>query len=772
VAIIVPTCMVLTSPWTDAYFARWQVLTFSAMVLFFASPTHAIFEFFAVSRAMVPTILRLSRALGSPLAPGYQRRLIAVRLKSKLLYLAIFVTALPLVFFAASVIFKVERIMLTRGINVALSDMLPLYLWVGGLVIICMAGSVIMALLTANEVSSSATRLVEAMGEVEKNRLDRVRLDVVSTDEYAEINRGFLMMVEALQEEQRILAISHDLAGELQLDLLIARIMHETTQLLNAERSTLFVHDPKTGELFSLYAEGDGLREIRIPVDRGIAGAVFASGVMENISDPYEDPRFGKEVDRRTGFITRSILCAPISNKAGTRIGVTQVLNKRQGAFNPRDEARLRAFSAQIAVCLENARLFEDVLNIKNYNESILKSTSNGIITLDADNVIVTANDAAVALVGGSREAVVGQPARAAFCGDNSWIADSIERAARTTDPALAFDVQIARVDAAPASVNLTTAPLIDAADKRIGSMLVMEDITAEKRVRSTMSRYMSAEVAEQLLAAGEDELIGKDQKVSVLFADVRGFTSIAESIGARETVAMLNAYFTEMVDVVLRNGGILDKYIGDAMMALFGAPFATARDADNAVATANQMMRALTRINAQRTRDGHPKLDIGIGVSTGEVIVGNIGSAKRMEYTVIGDNVNLASRLEGANKLYGSKILISEFTRDALGSPVLLREIDRIRVRGKARPVAIHESLQYRSNEIDRGLGAMLEAFENGLAAYRALEWEQAEAAFEQALVAMPGDGPSRVYRDRCRQFRVVPPPPDWDGVWALTSK
>src|SRR5690606_15454024 len=186
---------------------------------------------------------------------------------------------------------------------------------------------------------------------------------------------------------------------------------------------------------------------------------------------------------------------------------------------------------------------------------------------------------------------MVGMPASEIFSGPNAWVMESIRRTERTGEPALAVDAQIARADGEPASVNFTAMPLIDIAEERIGSMLVLEDITAEKRVRSTMARYMSREVADQLLAAGEAELGGKDQKVSILFSDVRSFTTISEALGARETVSMLNEYFAEMVDVIFQNGGILDKYIGDAIMALFGAPFNGPEDADNALATATDMV-------------------------------------------------------------------------------------------------------------------------------------------------------------------------------------
>jgi adenylate cyclase len=753
-----------------AGYAQWQILAFCATTLFFASPTHAIFEYFAVSRAMEPVILRLSQALGGTLPQSYRQGLIAVRLKSKLLYLAIFVTSLPLVFFAASMMFKVERMFRAGGVETSWAMMTPLYTWIIGVILVCGLGSVMMALLTAQEVSRSAMRLIDSMRLVESGRLNDVRLEVFSTDEYADIFHGFQHMLDSLREEQQILEISHDLAGELQLEFLIARIMTATTELLNAERSTLFLHDPKTNELYSVFAEGNSLTQIRLPSSRGIAGAVFTTGRSENISDPYADSRFDQSVDRKTGFTTRSILCQPIVNKHGGRIGVTQVLNKK-GAdrFSEKDEARLRAFSAQIAVSLENAKLFDDVLSMKNYNESILESTSNGFMTLDAEHRVVTANSAALDILG-VRESLVGKPASEVFAGENAWVLEKLERSELADDTQLAVDAEIVRATDVPASVNLSAAPLIDANEERIGSMLVIEDITAEKRVRSTMARYMSKEVADQLLQGGEDVLGGRDQTVSILFSDVRGFTTLAEAIGARETVAMLNEYFTEMVDVIFENGGILDKYIGDAIMALFGAPFAGPTDADNALATANQMLTKLAELNARRAGEGKPPLEVRLGINTGDVIVGNIGSSKRMEYTVVGDQVNLASRLEGANKFYGTNILLSEYTRARLTRPCLTREIDLIRVKGKDDPVAVHESVEHRCGE--EKLEAMLDAYGWGLSAYRARCWSEAEQAFGRAAELMPGDGPSMMYLSRCRQFAKSPPAPDWDGVWSLTAK
>ena len=767
--------MLLTNHYSNLGFESWQIAAFAGAALLFASPAHAIYEYFAVSRAVEPALARLGKALGGPLPAAYREQLVAIRLKEKLLYLAIAVASLPLMFFAISVAFKVNRLMSANGLTLSMHQMMPLYAWIIGVVTVCVVGSFSMAMLTASEVSRSAQRMLAAMGKVEIGRLEDAHLDVTSTDEFAQLYRGFGLMVESLREEQKILSVSQDLAGELQLDMLIARIMTATAELLGAERSTLFIHDPRTNELYSIFAAGLETREIRIPSTQGIAGAVFTTGCLENIDDPYADPRFDPDVDKRTGFRTRNILCAAITNKAGGRIGVTQVLNKRSGAFTAKDEARLRAFGAQIAVSLENARLFDDVLSMKNYNDSVLKSTSNAIITLDGDGLVVTINDPGVELLGVARERLVGRSAAVIAGPQNVWIAQAIRRTAATNEATLELDAEMlfaANASGAgrSATVNLTVTPLIDANDQRIGSMVVIEDITAERRVRATMARYMSKEVADQLLAAGEAELIGKDQEVSVLFSDVRGFTSLSERLGARDTVSLLNAYFTEMVDVIFEHGGVLDKYIGDAIMALFGAPFASDYDADNAVLVANEMILRLRDHNVRQAGRGLPELQIGVGIATGDVVVGNIGSIKRMEYTVIGDSVNLASRLEGANKQFGTRILVGETTIERLKKPALVREIDRLRVKGKDVPAGVFEAMDYRIGE--PGLEAMLEAYNAGLARYRSRDWIAAASRFEAALAAMAGDQPSAIYLERSRAYVSAPPPDEWDGVFTMTQK
>jgi adenylate cyclase len=234
----------------------------------------------------------------------------------------------------------------------------------------------------------------------------------------------------------------------------------------------------------------------------------------------------------------------------------------------------------------------------------------------------------------------------------------------------------------------------------------------------------------------------------------------------------MLNDYFTEMVDVVLRHGGILDKYIGDAIMAVFGAPLVVPRDADNAVAASIEMVRALDRFNRQRISRGLEPIEVGIGISTGEVVAGSIGTTKRMDYTVIGESVNLAARLESANKHYGTSVLVSDTTISQLKSALSWREIDLMRVSGTNKLISVFEPLECYPEAVRANLNRVRGAYQKGIRLYRQRQWREAPSYFEQVLARCPDDIPSQLYISRCRYYLDKPPAEDWDGVWILDKK
>ena len=755
-------------------FVQWQIWTMAACILFFAAPVHAIVEYFSLNRLTEPILVALNAFRDEAGRAEQIPKLIAVRLRDKLLYLSLFVAAIPLLFFAGSTMVKVNILLEELGVRVTNEQLLPLWIWLGGVAAVTGLAGLAMAILTASDVSRAAGKLVEAMRKVEKGDLDTT-LPVTTTDEYADLYAGFNKMVESLREEVHMLEITHDLAGEIEIDVLITRIMQAASKLLGADRGTLLLSDSKTGELWSRFAEGLEIREIRMPNDAGIAGAVFITGETVNIEDAYLDPRFNQQVDRATGYRTQSILAIPVLGKKGQRIGVVEVLNKFGGPFTAKDEIRLRAFSAEIGISLDNSRLFDEVRQVSNYNESILKSTSNGLITINEEGYVASINQAGRELLGLGEDGFVGDSVCPTIDGSlgnqNPWIVESLTKARDTQTRQINIDHTL-RWDAVERSVNCVATPLIGLEGETIGTMLVLEDITTEKRVKTTMARYMSQEVADQLLAGGEEQLGGKDQEIAILFSDIRSFTTLSEALGARGTVNMLNSYFAEMVDVIFRHKGILDKYIGDAIMALFGAPFQAEDDADRAVLSAQGMLIELDKLNARRAEEGLMAIHIGIGIAMGQVIVGNIGSPKRMEYTAIGDSVNLASRLEGATKYYGAGILVSESLVRNLKKPVLLRETDQLRVKGKLEPVTIFEVAGHMQGAARAAFQDSIGDHKAGLAAYRAQQWDRAEAAFRAVVERRGADVTAGLYLERIAALRENPPPADWDGVWTMTEK
>lgn len=574
------------------------------------------------------------------------------------------------------------------------------------------------------------------------------------------------------KKEMEFLDLVADITSELELGPLLTRVMTEATRMLQAERSTLFLNDEKTGELFSRVAMGDSLGEIRLPNTAGIAGAVFTTGESIHIPYAYADLRFNPSFDKQTGYFTRSILCVPVVNKDGKRIGVTQILNKRGGEFTQEDETRLKAFTAQVSIALENAKLFEDIQNMKNYSEGMLHSMSNGVITMDEDGKIVTCNEAGLKILGVTEQEIINVTAAEFFTDANAWIMDKVRSVEKNLEAEIVMDAELV-LDEGKKSANVSVVPLMNSEGKKLGSMLLIEDISSEKRMKSTMARYMDPAVADQLMgdSAGEDFLGGKSSETTVLFSDIRSFTTITEALGPQGTVKMLNEYFTIMVECITREGGMLDKFIGDAIMAGFGIPVAHGDDEDRAVRAAIAMIVELWEWNITRVAHGLDPIDHGVGLNTGMVVSGNIGSPKRVDYTMIGDGVNLAARLESACKQYCARILISEFTRAKLRGTYRLRDVDLVVVKGKTEPVGVFEVLDYHNEKTFPNLMDTVNYFNEGVRHYRQGNWPEGITKFEQALKANPEDKLSNIYIDRCKYLQENTPE-EWNGVWVMTSK
>ena len=298
----------------------------------------------------------------------------------------------------------------------------------------------------------------------------------------------------------------------------------------------------------------------------------------------------------------------------------------------------------------------------------------------------------------------------------------------------------------------------------------VLVEDREKRKVRGAFQQYVSPEVIRRLLVDPR-RVQPRKTEITILFSDIRGFTSISEQLDAQALADLLNEYLTEMTRLIFLYQGTLDKYIGDAVMAIWGAPFDEPRHAEPCCLAALSMLDRLAELQEAWRKEGRPVLDIGLGINTGIASVGNMGSRLRYGYTALGDNVNLASRLEGLNKEYGTHIIISEFTFRAVTSGFFLtRELDFIRVKGKLQPVLIYELL---SNQAAADNGQeLVDLFSRGRTAYKAREWRAAKEVFEEVLERWPNDGPSRLFLMRCEEYLAEEPAEDWDGVYTMKHK
>jgi adenylate cyclase len=297
-----------------------------------------------------------------------------------------------------------------------------------------------------------------------------------------------------------------------------------------------------------------------------------------------------------------------------------------------------------------------------------------------------------------------------------------------------------------------------------------------KRKVRSAFGQYLSPEVIRRLLV--NPQLVEpRKTEITVMFSDIRGFTTISEKLDAQDLALFLNGYLSDMTKIVFDTQGTLDKYIGDAVMAFWGAPFEEPDHAENACNASLAMMKTVRSMQKQWEAEGKPMLDIGIGLNSGPASVGNMGSALRYGYTALGDTVNLSSRLEGLNKEYGTHILVNESTYAAVKDDgFLFRELDIIRVKGKLQPVMIYE-LVGKLSELKQDpkfmeLQERLRNFASARELYRKRDWEQAQHAFQDILDRTPDDGPSRMYWKRCQEYLFDEPPVGWDGVFTMTHK
>ena len=511
---------------------------------------------------------------------------------------------------------------------------------------------------------------------------------------------------------RELIAVNTAITSDLQLRPLLERIVGVTSRIIHADRTSLFLagdlgDDAATGphrlgphksgqgdELAALVAEGVGSGQIAFASGTGLAGHSFRTGEIVAVSDAYADPRFNAAIDAQTGYRTKSALSIPITTRDGRRLGVMQALNRLDGLpFDGDDVVRMAAFGAQAAIALDNARLFSELIAERNFDENIMRSMAGGVVAIDASWRVTKINRAAGAILGVDETGLTGSDARPFVARTNPVLVEEVDAVLGGGESKLLLDYDLAVADGGVRAVNLSIVPLEGDSTNPIpaGVLVVIEDLSSEKRLQGAMRRFLTQEVVDQVMGREDGLLFGTACTASVLFADVRNFTGLAEHLSARETVETLNELFGELFDAVAAHDGVLDKFLGDGVMAVYGAPLSRGPDAVNAVSSALAMINALVAINSRRRGRGAPELQLGLGVTTGEVVAGTIGSPKRMDYTVIGDSVNLASRLQELTRDYGIDLLVCERTAALVESRFEVRLVDRIRVRGRTNPCAIY---------------------------------------------------------------------------------
>ena len=386
-----------------------------------------------------------------------------------------------------------------------------------------------------------------------------------------------------------------------------------------------------------------------------------------------------------------NLIVAPILTK-NKSIGFMVLANKetRSGTepFNQLDLDLLSSLSNQAAVAMENAKLFKDITKEKQFNESILGSIATGVITIDKLGEVDSINSAGLKILKMEKEEVIGNHYLYLFENDEEILSliTSCEN-----DGGIVSEINLSlKTVSEETIINISIAPRIDPEENTQGLVMAIEDISDVSKVKNTFKRYVSKQVVDELLDnEAKLNLGGEERQVTILFTDIRGFTAMSEKMEPKIVVSTLNEYFSEMIDIVFKYNGTLDKIIGDELMIVYGAPLSSEDDTMRAVKTAIEMQQCIREMNKKRRKKNEAEIFVGAGINRGNVVSGNIGSREKLDYTVIGDTVNLGSRLCSAAT--PGEILVSESVYKRLKNDFPFKELDPIRVKGKTKKVNVY---------------------------------------------------------------------------------
>ena len=491
-------------------------------------------------------------------------------------------------------------------------------------------------------------------------------------------------------ELQTLFDISLSLNSVLDIKELSTEVLIRSVSTLNAS-SGFILKTQKNSPMLSVLSSFNMSEDL-------VKGAIFSkSSIPFNliwkdkksiiISDDKSNPFL-----KKTGY-KECIVSPIIGNRNISGCIVLGDKESRDGVipFEKNDIDILDALSSQAGIAMDNAKLFEEINAAKRFNESIMGSIATSVITINLLGEVDSVNKAGVGLLSKKTNEIVGEHYSYLFSKDQN-LCKAIESAEIELESFAELNVPLMS-KSKNTIVNFSVAPLTDQKGAHLGAVVAIEDITEQSKIKNTFKRYVSKSVVDQLLDDDQKlNLGGEERDVTVLFSDIRGFTAMSEKMKPKEVVSTLNSYFSEMIDIIFKFDGTLDKIVGDELMVVFGAPIARDNDAERAVQTAIGMVESLKKFNDKRVKKGKVPINAGIGINKGKVISGNIGSKDQMDYTVIGDTVNLGARLcSFAGPL---KIIVSKSVKDEIGDNYKTRKLEPIKVKGKRKPVEIFKVL------------------------------------------------------------------------------
>jgi adenylate cyclase len=525
----------------------------------------------------------------------------------------------------------------------------------------------ILAALQTAARASGDQRLVEAAGAVEAT-FDALSLDRMSL--VSRLTASLAQNEREIAKAQTIARVAVTVNSSLELDVVLRRVLDIAVEVLGAQRGFVMIADERDGALNLAAMHGldrasldsDEMRPSHTTVAR-----VFESGETLVTTDAQSDPRFNAQMSVRL-LNLRSIICVPLTSKA-RRIGVVYLDSRvTPGLFTPQDPGLLIAFANQAALAIENARLFNDqraqlreIMRLEELQAKVLSSITNGVITVDARGMVTTFNAAAGETFGVAPASMTGRPIVAlealvprlsTLINQPELVGKSLEVEARhPTRGNLTLQIRIAPLDLGERDGNgkhsvAIAIAITDLTERRTLETMHRTDVEQRRAIGDAFSRYLAPHVVESLMKAPSAvELGGERKTATILFADIRDFTKMAARMEAERVVEILNAYFEAAVAVLFENDGLLDKFYGDGLMAVFGPPRVRSDDAARALRSAARLHEVVRELEPVI----HEPLRISVGLATGDVVAGHIGSTRRLDYTVIGDAVNLASRLQSA---------------------------------------------------------------------------------------------------------------------------